>query len=134
MDIMHSLIWCFWAVLLFFPISGWSQVVDSLHSKRFENFFISDCPRDTIIETVGIDDACILYSNEYKLRRIKKGRVKWTIDLSDVSDIYTLCMFIRPSTNSKKKYIFILYYTGDWEEVARKIIVYPTGKVLATFD
>jgi len=119
-------------IYLLLPIVSYSQEPDSIKPKLFENFFGSDCPVDTMIESIGKNDQCILYAREYKLCRIKKDRIVWTIELDEFRSSDYICMVLRPTSNKRKmSYVFILGYTNEAESV-RKLVKFPSGKVLAT--
>lgn len=121
-------------IIVFFlvlPFMIYSQDPDSSQVKKFENFFGSDCPVDTMSLEIAENDFCVLYANEFKVCRIKKNKIIWTIDLHNFEGADYLCMIVRPSTSKRKHLAFILGYK-DEKEIGRKIIKFPSGKVIGT--
>lgn len=130
---MFELIKCLASVCLMIPLISFSQEPDTLQSARFENFFGSDCPVDTMRIEVAPNDFCVLYSNSYQLCRLKKNKNIWAIRLNEFEKSDYICMVVRPTPSKKTKeyYIFIMAYK-DEKEIGRKIVRFPSGKILKT--
>lgn len=116
-----------------------SQEQDSTTSKKFTNFFGSDCPQHTVIEEVRANEQCVLYATEYKLCRIKNNKIRWTLDLNEfrLSDncpsCNHVCMVVFHSAPplKRKRTVCILGYDKDFIEVGRMIVSFPSGRVVA---
>lgn len=108
-----------------------SQNKESTKPKEFENFFGSDCDSDTLEKFCGRDDKSVLYKNDLKISRIKKGEIKWTISLSDLKkgDCILLKTLSSKENLSKKHIVYILVISNN-KEIDRKVIVYKSGKII----
>lgn len=109
-----------------------SQNKESTKPKEFENFFGSDCDSDTLENFCGHDDKCVLYKNELKISRIKKGKIKWTISIGDLKkgDCILLKTVSVKEILSKKYHIVYLLVISNSIEIDRKVIVYKSGKII----
>lgn len=116
-------------ILLFLPFCSFSQEKEGRTPKRFEPIFGSGCEIDTLIEDIGKDDQLILYSNELKLVRIKKGRIVKTFDLSEFKKGDEICMMVKtPDRNKQKHKLAMIIVHRPNGEIAEKLFKFPSGK------
>jgi hypothetical protein len=120
-------------LFLLSSFSSFSQEPDSIKPRVFENFFGSDCPTDTLIQPIVKNDLCIVYSNEYKICRVKNGRVRWTVDLHEFGNVTPVCMIMRlsPQKIKKSRFVLIAVYL-NFKEIGRKLIKISSGKVMVS--
>lgn len=118
-------------VFLFLPIFAFSQQPDSRESKMGTTIFGSDCESNTMTVTLDNDGVCVLDAEANKFYRIKKERVVWEVNLSEFGNADYMCLVIHQSSSKRKYSIFILAYKNE-NEIGRKLVQYPSGKVLST--
>lgn len=107
------------------------QNKESTKPKEFENFFGSDCDSDTLEKFFGRDDKCVLYKNELKISRLKKGKIKWTIKVDDLKKgDCILLKTLRSKENLSKKHIVYILVISNNNEIDRKVIVYKSGEII----
>jgi len=120
--------------LIIIPCNLFSQETDTLKPNRFENFFGSDCPMDTVKIVISKNDYCFFYTKQFKLSRIKNEEIKWSIDLDEFQKSDYICIIqLNRKLNRKGKYrtkkriVCILGYRNAIE-IKRRLIKLPSGK------